>query len=221
MSETVVLLVEDDEDIRELVAGYLENEGYRVHEADDGRKGLEMAERLRPDLIVLDVLLPDMSGFEVCVSIREKFDMPIVFMSCKDEAEDIVKGLTLGGDDYVTKPFNPQVLVTRVKAGLRRYRVSGAGTGNESGTGTGSGERRKQSFRIPPEQVLQALTKREEEIMELMVRGLTNEEIGRELTVSVGTVKWFNTQIFSKLDVKNRAQAIAKINEMKLARSGV
>ncbi len=212
MSEAVVLLVEDDEDIRELVAGYLENEGYRVHEADCGRKALELAERLRPDLIVLDILLPDMSGFEVCVNVRERYDMPIVFMSCKDEAEDIIKGLALGGDDYVTKPFDPQVLVMRVKAGLRRYRGSG--------TGNGRGDKEEQSFRVPPEQLLQALTKREEEIMDLIVRGLANEEIARHLTVSVGTVKWFNTQIFSKLDVKSRAQAIAKINELKLMRGG-
>ncbi|MBW5449417.1 response regulator [Cohnella sp. CFH 77786] len=207
MSETVVLLVEDDEDIRELVAGYLENEGYRVEEADSGRRALELTESLRPDLIVLDILLPDMSGFEVCVNVREKHNMPIVFMSCKDEAEDIISGLTLGGDDYVTKPFDPQVLVMRVKANLRRYR------------GTGGGRADIQPVRIPAEQLLQALTKREEEIMDLMALGLTNEEIAGRLSVSVGTVKWFNTQIFSKLDVKSRAQAIAKMHEIRNAGS--
>lgn len=208
MSETVILLVEDDEDIREMVAGYLENEGYRVVEADCGRQALAYAERDNPDLIVLDIVLPDMTGFEVCVTVRKRFDMPIVYMSCKDEAEDIVKGLTLGGDDYVTKPFDPQVLVTRVKAGLRRYRGMGGG-----------GRTEKMAFAIPAEQILQALTKREEEIMELIARGLTNEEIARQLSVSVGTVKWFNTQIFSKLDVKSRAQAIAKMHELRLFRS--
>ncbi|WP_052487731.1 response regulator transcription factor [Gordoniibacillus kamchatkensis] len=106
MNEAVILLVEDEEDIREMVAVYLQNEGYRVAEAECGLAALELVEREQPDLIVLDVLLPDMSGIEVCEEIRKRFDMPIVFMSCKDESGGhYFGGSRWGGDDYVTKPF--------------------------------------------------------------------------------------------------------------------
>lgn len=205
MKQADILLVEDEADIRDMVAGYLENEGYRVVEADCGAAALKLAERERPDLIVLDVLLPDMSGLDVCAEVRKRYDMPIVFISCLDDSRDIISGLESGGDDYVAKPFDPQVLLMRVKAGLRRYR--GAVTsGNRERPGTSDGHR------------LSALTKREADIAGQMVRGLTNEQIARELGLSVTTVKWFNTQIFGKLDVKNRAEAIAKLLNMRYPR---
>lgn len=204
MNEAVILLVEDEEDIREMVAVYLQNDGYRVVEADCGVTALSLMEREHPDLIVLDVLLPDMSGFEVCGKIRKRFDMPIVFMSCKDESGDIISGLQVGGDDYVTKPFDPQVLMMRVKASLRRSR----GMGGRTGMG--------QTLKVQTELEFGTLTKREADIMELLARGSSNEDIARQFSLSVGTVKWFNSQIFGKLNVKNRAQAIAKLHEMRL-----
>jgi DNA-binding NarL/FixJ family response regulator len=207
MNEFVILLVEDEEDIREMVAVYLQNEGYRVVEAECGGAALELVEREHPDLVVLDVLLPDMSGIEVCEEIRKRFEMPIVFMSCKDESGDIISGLQVGGDDYVTKPFDPQVLMMRVKASLRRSRGMGGQTGKEH------------ALRVRTELEFGTLTKREADILAMLARGFSNEDIAKQLSLSVGTVKWFNSQIFGKLNVKNRSQAIAKLHEMRLLQS--
>lgn len=202
MKEANILLVEDDEDIRDMVAGYLENEGYRVAEADCGSAALEIVKREHPDLIVLDVLLPDMSGFDLCLEVRKLCVMPIVYMSCMDDSKEIIHGLELGGDDYVTKPFDPKVLITRVKACLRRYRGMGA-------------DRDDRAPKIVTVFDLETLTKKEAEILELISRGLSNDQIAQQLKISIGTVKWFNTQIFGKMNVKTRAQAIAKLHELR------
>ncbi len=198
----IILLVEDDEHIRAIVAGYLENEHFRVIEVDCGREALQFMEQERPDLIILDIVLPDMSGFEVCEEIRKISDMPIVILSGRDDADDIVLGFELGVDDYITKPFDPQVLVMRVKT--RLLRAKGSETGSVSaapseafGRSTG------------------LLTNREAEIVTLIERGFTNEDIAQQLSLSVGTVKWFNSQIFHKLNVKSRTQAVAKLREMR------
>ncbi|WP_219644531.1 response regulator transcription factor [Cohnella sp. CFH 77786] len=201
MTYPTVLLVEDDDHIRAIVAGYLENERFRVLEAVSGRTALQIMDRESPDLILLDILLPDMSGFEVCEEIRISNDVPIVIMSGRMDADDIILGFELGADDYITKPFDPQVLVMRVKARLLRNRMA-ACTGAAETTGE------------PAVRYAGLLTSREAEIVTLMERGFTNEEIAQQLSLTVGTVKWFNSQIFAKLGVKSRMQAVAKLREM-------
>ena len=124
MPDQLVLLVDDEPSILQLARMYLEREGYRVQEARDGEAALAAAGRLQPDLIVLDIMLPRLDGFEVCRRLRASGNSAAVLMlTARDEDIDKILGLELGADDYLTKPFNPRELVARVKAILRRTSV--------------------------------------------------------------------------------------------------
>jgi len=121
MASELVLLVDDEANIIQLARMYFEREGFRVSEASDGTSGLKAIEDQRPDLVVLDVMLPGMDGFEVCKRVRaEKNEVPILMLTARDDDIDKILGLELGADDYLTKPFNPRELVARAKAILRR-----------------------------------------------------------------------------------------------------
>lgn len=123
MEKHKILIIEDEADIRELIAFNLDLCGYAVLKAPNGINGLEMAKNHLPDLILLDLMLPEMDGFEVCKKLKQKEktrSIPIIMLTARSEDDHMVKGLELGADDYVTKPFSPQVLVARVKAVLRR-----------------------------------------------------------------------------------------------------
>mgnify|MGYP000890029438 FL=1 len=115
-----ILVVDDEVKIVEVVKSYLENRGYLVYEAYNGREALERFERMNPALIVLDLMLPDISGEEICRILRKKSRAPIIMLTAKVEEEDFLRGLNIGADDYVTKPFSPRQLVARVEAVLRR-----------------------------------------------------------------------------------------------------
>ncbi len=115
-----ILVVDDEPNIVDLARMYLEKEGYRVESASDGAKALEQIESREPALIVLDLMLPELDGFEVCRRTRARSDVPIIMLTARDEDVDKIVGLELGADDYLTKPFNPRELVARVKAILRR-----------------------------------------------------------------------------------------------------
>ncbi len=115
-----VLVVEDEASIASFVSLYLKNAGYLVHTAGTGQEALAQAEAKRPDLIVLDLMLPDVDGIEVCRRIRQNSDTPILMLTARDEDVDKIIGLEVGADDYLTKPFNPRELVARVKSVLRR-----------------------------------------------------------------------------------------------------
>jgi len=115
-----ILIVDDDPNLREVVRVALELQHFDVVEAHDGRAGVEAFEKHHPIAIVLDLMMPEFDGFEVCRRIRATSRVPIVFLSSRDDELDRVRGLELGGDDYVTKPFSPRELVARVKAVLRR-----------------------------------------------------------------------------------------------------
>ena len=116
-----ILVVDDEKEIAELVTVYLKNEGYDVLAAGTGAQALALAEREDISLAVLDVMLPDIDGFTLCQKIREKRLWPIIMLTARVEDMDKITGLTLGADDYITKPFNPLELVARVKTQLRRY----------------------------------------------------------------------------------------------------
>lgn len=123
MDKEKILLIEDEQDISDLVTINLEAAGYRVVDVYDGLEGFLAAEREKPDLIVLDIMLPGMNGLDVCRKLKNHPDLsriPIIMISAKSEELDVVLGLELGADDYVTKPFSPKVLLSRVKAVLRR-----------------------------------------------------------------------------------------------------
>lgn len=114
-----ILVVDDEPNIRELCRLYLEQEGFAVHEAADGPAGAQRARELRPDLVVLDLMLPGKSGFEVCKELRA-LDIPVIMLTARGDEVDKILGLELGADDYLTKPFSPRELVARVKVVLRR-----------------------------------------------------------------------------------------------------
>ena len=115
-----VVVVDDDEHIRELASLYLAKEGFDVTCAVDGTSAVATIQRVNPSLVVLDLMLPGMSGFDVCKEVRQSSNVPIIMLTARDEDVDKIVGLELGADDYLTKPFNPRELVARVKAILRR-----------------------------------------------------------------------------------------------------
>lgn len=126
MSGELILIIEDEANIIQLDRLYLEREGFKVESAADGQAGLQAIDRLRPALVVLDVMLPVMDGLAVCQSLRAAQNpVPIILATARDEEVDRILGLELGADDYLTKPYNPRELVARVKAVLRRTRPPG------------------------------------------------------------------------------------------------
>jgi DNA-binding response OmpR family regulator len=118
-----ILIVEDDKKTSSLVALYLEKEGFNPIVANDGYEGVALAKRHNPILVILDLMLPKLDGWEVCRQLRRISDVPIIMLTARGEEVDRISGLTLGADDYVTKPFSPRELVARVKAVLRRGRL--------------------------------------------------------------------------------------------------
>ena len=125
-----VLIVEDDRNIAELLQLYLEKEGYAVITAEDGGKGLEKFRTIKPDLVLLDVMMPVMDGWAVCKAIRAESQVPIIMLTAKGETDDKVSGLKSGADDYITKPFEMKEVLARIEAVLRR--VSGVSTEKKS-----------------------------------------------------------------------------------------
>lgn len=116
-----ILIVEDEEEISDLIELYLKNEGYKIFKSSNGSDALKIIHKENIDLAILDIMLPDISGFDICREIRSKYKYPIIMLTAKDAELDKINGLTLGADDYITKPFRPLELVARVKAHLRRY----------------------------------------------------------------------------------------------------
>src|SRR5260370_19558166 len=120
-----ILVVEDDEQIAELMRDFLEAEGFRVRHAASGAETSEQLERGRPDLVLLDVMLPDESGFDICRRLRRDSTVPVLFLSARDSDADKIRGLGLGGDDYIIKSATPAEVIARVKAVLRRSSPAG------------------------------------------------------------------------------------------------
>lgn len=129
---TRILVVDDEPSILNLVSAYLKPEGYEVYTAADGNAGLQAARAFRPDLIILDVMLPGMDGVELLSRLRRESDAYVIMLTARTEETDKIVGLSVGADDYVTKPFSPRELVARVKAALRRLKMP-ADVGAEQG----------------------------------------------------------------------------------------
>ena len=119
-----ILVVDDEISIQELVRLYLEKEGFRVESAGSGKEALERIDAVKPSVVVLDIMLPDMNGFDVCRELRQRADVPVLMLTARKDDIDKILGLEMGADDYLTKPFNPRELVARIRAVLRR---SGSG----------------------------------------------------------------------------------------------
>lgn len=120
MQDKTILVVDDEKPIADILQFNLKKEGFTVHCAYDGEEALEKVEEVKPDLMLLDIMLPKRDGMEVCREVRKKYDFPIIMLTAKDSEIDKVLGLELGADDYVTKPFGTRELIARVKANLRR-----------------------------------------------------------------------------------------------------
>src|SRR3989440_9577217 len=123
MSGNRVLVVDDEDHILELARLYLSREGYQIETVSDGAQALARFGQIRPDLVVLDIMLPNLDGLTICKEIRKQSQVPIIMLTARDEVTDKVVGLELGADDYLTKPFHPQELVARAKALVRRARL--------------------------------------------------------------------------------------------------
>lgn len=116
-----ILIVDDEKEIADLIELYLLNDGYTVYKFYNGAEALECVNSIKLDMAILDVMLPDIDGFKICQKIREKYFFPIIMLTAKVEDMDKIMGLTIGADDYITKPFNPLEVTARVKTQLRRY----------------------------------------------------------------------------------------------------
>ena len=125
-----ILVLDDEKEIADLVTLYLKNEGYLVHEFYDSEDAVKFLENNEVDLAMLDIMMPKIDGYEICNRIREKYTFPVIMLTAKVEDLDKIKGLSLGADDYITKPFNPLEMVARVKAQLRRYQKYNATVDN-------------------------------------------------------------------------------------------
>jgi two-component system alkaline phosphatase synthesis response regulator PhoP len=122
LAKTRILVVDDEESILNLITAYLEREGYDYRTAMDGPSGLKAARTYKPDIIILDIMLPEMDGLEVLSTLRRESDAYVIMLTAKTEETDKIVGLSLGADDYLTKPFSPRELVARIKSALRRMR---------------------------------------------------------------------------------------------------
>jgi DNA-binding NarL/FixJ family response regulator len=183
-----ILIVDDDAAFREFVRSLLGRIGYPVHETADGEEALEVALAERPSLVVLDVDVPGISGYEVCRALRDSYgeDLPIIFVSgLRTEQLDLVSGLLIGADDYLVKPFETAEFLARVRRHLSRA-PGGAAAWNGAG-----------------------LTPREQEILQLLAAGLDQRAIAEQLVISPKTVATHIQRILGKLGVRSRAQAVA------------
>ena len=129
---TKILVIDDEPSITKLVSAYLKPEGYEVFIASDGNAGLKAARTFKPDLIILDVMLPGMDGIELLSRLRRESDVYVIMLTAKTEETDKIVGLSVGADDYVTKPFSPRELAARVKAALRRIKTGAGSSGERS-----------------------------------------------------------------------------------------
>jgi two-component system nitrate/nitrite response regulator NarL len=197
----LILVVDRNAGTRIRVAGMLERMGYETHQAQNGREALEAASRVQPALVLLEVNLAEVSGYEVCRELRERFgdDIAIIFLSGeRTEPYDRVAGLLLGADDYIVKPFDEGELLARVRSALRHSAVPSS-NGSQG------------------DPAAETLTSREREVLMLLARGLTQAEIARDLFISPKTVAGHIQRVLTKLGVHSRAQAVALAHERGLA----
>lgn len=195
MSEKI-LVVDDEHDIADLLEVYLKNENYTVYKYYSAMEALECIEREELDLAILDIMLPGVDGFSICQKIRERYTYPIIMLTAKDEETDKITGLTLGADDYVTKPFRPLELVTRVKAQLRRYKkyspVSEVETQKTTRLSYKKLELDMKTYECLLDGELVALTPTEFSILQLLLKQAGNVVSLEELFRSVWKDEYYN-----------------------------
>jgi DNA-binding response OmpR family regulator len=166
MGEGRILIVDDETMVREVLARYLERAGFHVDTAADGQEALEIASRRRPDLVVLDLMLPRVDGFDVLRGIRQEGDVPVVMLTARGEEVDRIVGLEVGADDYVAKPFSPREVVARIRAVLRRTTTEPAGVRPPTTIGGLEIDRDRRVVRRDGREVV--LTRKEYDLLELL-----------------------------------------------------
>lgn len=209
-----ILIVEDDADIRQLVRLYLDREGFRTLQAATGTEALRMVKADKPDLLVLDLMLPEIDGIEICKRVRnapETATLPIIMLTAKAEEADTVVGLELGADDYVTKPFSPKSLVARVKALLRRVERQQQPTQRTYAYGEIRLDLDRHEVRVDGEEV--ALTAKEFGLLEHLLRNL-GRVLTRDLLLNaVWGYDYYGTTRTVDVHVRRLKQKIPSLNE--------
>jgi DNA-binding NarL/FixJ family response regulator len=215
-----ILVVDDDNILRKVLRNYLEQQGYQVQDASSGTEGLRAFEAYSPDLIVSDVAMPEIDGFEFCHRLRSKPSgqlVPFIFLSARDDLEDKIQGHSMGADDYLTKPFEMKELLAKIEALLERTRrihseivrllqqltersqnVAIVNTEDKSSSST---LERKKTLPLP-------LTPAEERVFWEVIQGLTNKQISDNLFISPRTVQTHLSSILTKLKLDNRTQLV-------------
>lgn len=218
MPEQPVLLIEDEESIASFVTMYLEKEGFAVVSAVTGAAGLALAREKQPRVILLDLMLPDIDGFEICRQLRQESEVPIIMLTARDASTDKVLGLELGADDYITKPFDPRELVARVKSLLRRSEVMASGADAPLSVGPLTLDPGRREVTINGEEA--KLTAREFELLHFMIvnRGLalSRQQLlervwGYEFFGDTRTVDVHINQVRKKLGDSVRIETIRSI----------
>ena len=180
-----ILIVEDDRNIAELLQMYLEKEGYAVTVANDGGQGLAKYRAIKPDLVLLDVMMPVMDGITCLSKLRENYNLPVILLTAKSEDTDKILGLNIGADDYITKPFNPIEVAARVKSQIRRYTQLGAAVVKPKTLCVGGIELDDNSKTVTRDGMQISLTPTEYEILKLLMQNLgrvySPKEIYREI----------------------------------------
>jgi DNA-binding NarL/FixJ family response regulator len=219
-----ILIVDDDNTLRAALTRYLKDRGFKVQNAVSGIEGFESFEQDPPDLIVSDVVMPEMDGFELCVKVRETVSgqlIPFIFLSGRCDLEDRIQGHTLGADDYLVKPFHPRELIAKIEAQLARasrihseieraLQQPGAATDTASDTASDTALGNA-SVPLPSEHKAHPplpLTPAEEKVFWEVIQGFTNKKIGDRLFISPRTVQTHLSNILSKLSLENRSQLI-------------
>jgi DNA-binding NarL/FixJ family response regulator len=200
-----ILVVDDDTTLRTALTRYLEKRGYVVRDAASGTDGLASFEQDQPDLIVSDVIMPGMDGFEFCRrlrAIRTGQLVPFIFLSSKGEVEDRVQGHSIGADDYLIKPFEPRELLAKIEAQLERSRRMHSEMVRLMQQTVSTSEPQA----VTPDPL--PLTPAEEKVFWEVIKGYTNKQIGDHLFVSPRTVQTHLSNILSKLQLENRSQLV-------------
>jgi DNA-binding NarL/FixJ family response regulator len=204
-----ILLVDDDTTLRVALTRYLEKRGYQVQDASSGVEGLAKFDQEAPDLIVSDIVMPEMDGFEFCRRLRAMRSgqlVPFIFLSSRSEVEDRVQGHLIGADDYLIKPFEPRELLAKIESQLERSRRIHSEIIRLIQTSTPP-----EPQALPAEKPLAKplpLTPAEEKVFWEVIQGYTNKQIGDRLFVSPRTVQTHLSNILSKLQLENRSQLV-------------
>lgn len=218
MSLMTILVVDDDLGTRLSISDYLELSGYSVITADDGQDGLKMVEEYHPDLIVTDIVMPRMNGYELVRCVRQKPEfrlLPVILLTARTKTQERILGYQSGCDLYLPKPFELEELAAAIRNLLERsqiiqteYRISDKQQQEKSQLGKIKRNNAPQLTEAHNSVMVASLTPREQEVLELLIQGLSNAEIGSKLYISPRTVEKYVSSLLRKTDTSNRAELV-------------